>query len=136
MGLFDAYKGSTTELDGNFNEFVPQYIQAKLNGTESVRKCLYRILSEYSGLTTEIKQNMSIAMDLEIDDIDFVYACQNLKDNVIFQSRDNECVDWINMIIDKFNDQGDVCDLYCKMTVADLEAKINSGSPMCAVKIK
>lgn len=132
MGLFDAYKGATKELDGNFNEFIPQYIQAKLNGNESVHKCLYEVLTEFLG---DVTPDANLSDDLCCDDIDFVQMLSILRDRLIFESRENSFRSWVNEMIRKFNDQSiDQCDY--SITVRQLEEKIYEGCPLYAVKKK
>ena len=137
MGLFDAYKGATKEMDGNFNEFIPQYIQAKLNGTESVRKCLYKVLADYKfDDSVGVTPDLNLSSDLGLDDLGFGQMLSVLRDRLIFTSLENSFLTWVNEMIGKFNDREclDQCDF--SITVKQLEEKINAGCPMYAVKVK
>lgn len=137
MGLFDAYKGATKDMDGNINEFIPQYIQAKLNGTESVRKCLYKVLADYKfDDSVGVTPDLNLSSDLGLDDLDFVQMLSVLRDRLIFESRDNDFLSWVNEMIGKFNDQHGLDQGDCDLTVKQLEEKINAGCPMYAVKVK
>ena len=137
MGLFDAYKGSTTELDGNFNEFIPQYILVKVYGTEKIRTCLYRAISRISGVdVSEIKPEMKLADDLGMDNLDLFEVCIQLKGHIVFQSRENEFLDWVDLLMESLESSSDLLPGYEGMTVAQLEKKVDSGHPMYAAKVR
>lgn len=137
MGLFDAYKGATKDMDGNFNEFIPQYIQAKLNGTESFRKCLYSVITDFLGVDpVDVVPEAYLAGDLGCDDLDFVDMTNLLRDRLIFESSENSFFSWVNDKIVNINKGQTILQQEYDLTVRQLEEKIYEGCPLYAVKKK
>ena len=141
MGLFDAFENSYTEVKENYNEFVSQYINAKLNGTESYIECLYRVVSEYTGIDRlELRPDMKLEDDLCIDPgYHLPEVFNRLKERIIFKSKNNSFYDWYYSLDDKFADPkiGEYYYLQtCNMTLGQLENIIADASPRYAAIVK
>ena len=135
MGFLDAYEGAVEDYDGNYNYFVAQHIQMRLNGSETVHVCLRRALALVSGMErSTLRPHMNLKNDLGLSDKTFLYLLRILEDSIIFMSGHNPFYDWF-MAANNFRHDNGHWGQFIDITIAQLEELIESGHPMSAAKL-
>ena len=134
MGLFEKYDVRHVDHSGNYHEFIPQYILARVNGVENVHTFLYRIIYQNSSAQNEsmIRPHKRLLPDLGIDGGFLFSILLELFTHVVFESQKNSFNDWFDELREMTADGVD--EMLQTMTVAQLEEKINSGNPKFAAR--
>lgn len=133
MEIFSEFSGSTIQKDGNYNEFVSQYILLKLNGSESIHDCLYRVISNYALPDEALTAGKSLYNELGIDELDFREIMIALKEVLIFKSKDNSFYRWYK---ENWDNNNVLMNTLSTITIGQLEALIYSGDPLYAAKVR
>ena len=132
-----SMSGLEKDTIGGFNSMIEK--QKKQEGECYVSTVLFDNESEVIHdrvKLSEIKPEMKLADDLGMDNLDLFEVCIQLKGHIVFQSRENEFLDWVDLLMESLESGSDLLPGYEGMTVAQLEKKVDSGHPMYAAKVR